>query len=104
MYNAWYTTLSFICFSENDFASGTIVLESSNNFLSAQFEIAQDDKEEPQEVFVLIFENKDGPVMETVVIDSNEVNKTICSLGVILESDSTGKMICMYTNLFNELI
>ena len=89
----------FLSVSENDFNGGSTVLvsQAGSNFVSVQFETTDDEKEELEERFVLILEAESGnglqPLMHTVLRGGVEVNESICSVGIILESDRDGKLV-----------
>ena len=88
----------FLSVSENDFNGGSTLLESQAGMdVSVQIEITEDEREELDEIFLVILETESDnglqPLMHTVLRDGVEVNETVCAVGIILESDRDGKLV-----------
>ena len=67
--------------------------------------LTQDEIDEPEEVFLLILENRDGPLTRPVIQNNIQVNETIiCSVGIIQESDSDGKLRFYNCSLIFDII
>ena len=62
--------------SENDFSGETIVLESTTDTATVHFNIIDDQKQEPDEIFLLVLESKEVPLE---LINSISVGKILAS-------------------------